>query len=378
MSNAESALLRDLTEEELRSSGRLKWAVSPDVLPAWVAEMDFAVPEMVLDAVRDGLIAQSCGYPAPQPQLADALCGYASQAWGWDILPEQVVVTHDVLASLAIALRGLADPGPVVVTSPSYPPFLHIPPEVGREVVTVVSPTQPGVEPSIPLDGIEAALRAGGRTVILCNPHNPLGRAWRYDELVAFRDVVEPYDALVIADEIHAPLTLPGVRHIPYATVASPGARHVSLVAATKVFNISGIPCAQLIARPEDVAAVAQEPAGASVLAQKASIAAYRSMEPWRTTLTTRLAENHLLFRMEMASALPDAWVVPAEATYLAWVHAGAYAAGGNLAERAERVGRVKVGSGFGPGSEDCVRVNLATSPERVMEVVRRLRRAWT
>lgn len=377
-------LLRDRTDEEMRATGALKWAAAPpDVLPAWVAEMDFALAEPIRVAVQSALERGAVGYPAPSETtgVPEALAAFAEQRWGWGIDPEAVILTGDVIDGLALVLTTVCDDAPVIVPTPAYPPFLEVVGHTGHELVTLPLDPDAAVA-TLDLAAIDAALTAGARTLILCQPHNPWGRAFTRDELVAVRDVVGAHGARVISDEIHAPLTLPGATHVPYAEVAGSGSGAITLVSATKGWTMPGLKCAQVICDSasdadalRSVSMVANH--GVTTLGSIATRAAYREGGPWLDEVVERLDANRTLFTDLVAARLPRTRMRRFEAGYLAWLDARAYGLE-SPGETAMHDGRVWVDyRPWGPGGAGHVRVNLATSPARVEQIVDRLARAW-
>ena len=375
-------LLHDRTDAELRASGCVKWASAPDdVLPAWVAEMDFAVAEPITSALHAAIDSGRMGYgPADENTgVAEALADFALDRWDWRVDPSRVVLAVDVVDAIARVLDRVAEDAPVVVPTPAYPPFLSVVEHTGRKIVP--APLDPEAKiAEHDLAAIDRALHEGAKTVILCNPHNPWGRSFRRAELEALRDVVEAHDALVVVDEIHAPLTLPGATHVPYAAVASPGAAVVTVTSATKGWNIPGLKCAQIVCNSADQAdRVRSHPMhpGQSALGTVAAHAAYTKGGPWLDELIGTLDDNRRLFAELVRERLPRTRMRPLEATYLAWLDARAYGLE-SPGETALKVGRVWVDHRpWGPGGEGHVRVNLATSPQRIEEIVDRLAKAW-
>jgi cystathionine beta-lyase len=371
----------DVTEGDLRARADLNWAAAPDgVLPAWVAEMDYAPCPAVIDAVTAAVRVGRMGYPsrAAMGRLRTATAGFVGRRYGWELDPRLVIGTGDVMAGVMLALTTLCEDAPVVVPTPAYPPFLEAVPLTGRELVTV--PLDPDATHAVlDLERIESALSAGARTVLLCNPHNPWGRSWTPAELAGLRDVVRRHGARVVSDEIHAPLVLTGARHTAYASLDGTADHVTTLVSASKAFNLAGLKCAQIVAgsladaRPlGGLPVVANH--GVSPLGIEANIAAYDDGGPWLDTALAHLAGNRELFAELVAEQLPRARMRPLEATYLAWIDLRAYAVEEPAALALER-GRVMVrdGKDFGPGGAGHVRVNLATSRERVAELARRL-----
>lgn len=374
----DSSMIHDLDDGELRARGGLKWTFPPpDVLPAWVAEADVGPAPVVTAAVEAAVTRGDFGYPVPDDAsgLPEALCAYASQQWDWSVDPSRVVVTADVMTGVLLALRTLCDDAPVVVPTPTYPPFLEVVPQAGRELVAV--PLDPDAsQAQLDLDAIDDALRAGARTVLLCNPHNPWGRAFSRAELMALLDVVRRHGARVVSDEIHAGLVLPGAAHVPVLSLPGAEESATAVLSASKAWNLPALKCAQVVCGDAaDVAALRALPMvdnhGTSSLGVQAAVAAYTGGQPWLDAWVERLDGNRSRFASLLAEHVPLARMRPLEATYLAWIDLRAYGHADPAAVALER-GRVMVNDGraFGPGGEGHVRVNLATAPERVERIV--------
>lgn len=376
----------DLTDEEARRALILKWGTVPDdVIPAWVAEMDYAldpvVHEAVLRAVRDGVT----GYPVfgHTPELAESYAGFAARHYGSTVRPQWVHPVVDVTAGVRVALDVFSEDGPVVFLTPGYSPQLEVAALTGRRRVDVV--LDPGAERAeVDLDQLEALLAAGARTLLLTQPHNPWGRVFSPTELEGVRDVVLRHRARVVSDEIHAPLVLPGARHTSYLDLEGTHDHAIAVVAASKAFNTAGLRCAQLVLpSPTDRATLGDVPMARndswSPLGVVAAVAAYTDGDPWLTSLVERLGQLRTLLGELLAEHLPQVRMRPLEATYLAWLDVRAYGHDDPAAVALER-GRVKLGPGheYAPGLAGHVRLNLATSPERLTEIVRRLAAAWT
>lgn len=379
-------MIQDLDEHALRRRGSVKWDVAPDdVLACWVAETDFAPCPEVQEAVEDAVARGAFGYPVPDRRtgLPEATAEYAAASWGWRPEPAHVLLVGDVMAGILLALATLCDDAPVLVPTPAYPPFLDVVPLAGRRLVPV--PLDPDAETAtLDLDRIERELALGARTVLLCNPHNPWGRAFRRGELEALRDVVVRHGARVIADDIHAPLVLPGAEHIPYASLDGAAEHTTTVLSASKAFNVPGLKCAQVVTGTAgDRAALDRVPLvanhGTSPIGIAANLAAYTAGGPWVRALLERLDENRRLLASLVAQHLPDVRMRRLEATYLAWLDARTLPLGDDPSAVALARGRVMVNDGrtFGPGGHGHVRVNIATSPQRVEEAVRRLASAW-
>ena len=379
-------MIRDLTDEEARRALVLKWGtVEPDVLPAWVAEMDYALAPVVRDALFEAVEVGVTGYPQIDGQsgLGEAYAAFAQRHWGWAVDPGLVRPVSDVTAGIRVALEVLSEQAPVVQPVPSYPPQLSVIGITGRKRVDLVlEPDQP--EATIDLDRLDDLFAEGARTLVLTQPHNPWGRVFTRSELEGVRDVVVRHGARVISDEIHAPLALPGATHVPYLSLEGTADHAVAVVAASKAFNTAGLRCAQIVAADgETMRRIRDVPDPLndswSPLGEVAAIAAYEHGDEWLAALVRRLAEQRDLLTDLLAAHLPEVRMRPLEATYLAWLDAGAYGHADPAAVALER-GRVKLAPGhdYHPGLDGHVRLNIATSPERLEEIVTRLASAWT
>jgi cystathionine beta-lyase len=235
----------------LRARRTVKWSRYPaDVLPAWVAEMDFPLAPAVFKAVRRALDAHDLGY-SDSAGLAEAFATWAARNQGWRPDPALACPVADVMAGLEAALRVLTEPGDgVVLLTPSYPPFFTLLKQLGRVAVPWPLLDRPqGWAPD--LQRLDDALRGGARGVLLCHPHNPTGRVFTGDELAAVSEIVDSRGGHVISDEVHAPLLAAGVSFIPYtASGPAAGAHSVTVTSISKGWNVPGLKCALLQAQP--------------------------------------------------------------------------------------------------------------------------------
>jgi cystathionine beta-lyase len=256
--------LEELSLEQLRGRGSMKWRTHPaDVLPLWVAEMDVLLAPAVADALREAIETGDTGYPAGT-EFAESLAGFASRRWKWDgIAVDRVALIPDVMMGAVQVLRLITDPGdPVVVNSPVYAPFYAFVTHDDRRIIEAPL----GQDLRISLETLEETFRRareqsgkGRIAYLLSNPHNPTGAVHTFDELVAVAQLARRYGVRVVADEIHAPLVLPGAQFTPYLSV--PGAEDAfSLMSATKGWNLAGIKAALAVAGPEAAADLRRMP----------------------------------------------------------------------------------------------------------------------
>ncbi|WP_153505747.1 MalY/PatB family protein [Cumulibacter manganitolerans] len=352
-----------------------------DVLPLWVAEMDCALAPPIAERLAEAVRLGDTGYPMLDRQLPDALAGYAADRWSWQIDPARVRPVPDVGVGVTELLRNNLEPGDrVVVSSPVYPPFYIWTAKMRGELIDV--PLLRGEEEwTLDLDGLRAAFADGAAAYLLCNPANPVGRGWRAAELSALAELAAEYGVLVVADEIHAPLALEGAQFVPFLTV-SDTAREVgvSVLAASKGWNLAGLKCAQIVAGSQTAQARMRrihEYTFESVghFGMLATIVAWSAGREWRDQAVRELSANRELLSQLVAEHLPAARYLPPEATYLGWLDLTAYGWGDTPSRRILKEARVAVNPGpsFGATGRGCTRINFACSPQVLTEAMERI-----
>nr|WP_194720139.1 aminotransferase class I/II-fold pyridoxal phosphate-dependent enzyme [Cellulosimicrobium arenosum] len=391
------------TLAELRRRTSVKWhAYAPDVLPLFVAEMDVAPCEPVVDAVTAAMRAGDTGYDHG-PAYAEAFARFAQRRWGWSFDPVTTRTLPDVMLGIVEVLRVLTSPGDaVVVNTPVYPPFFAFPSSEGRRVVGAPLTA----EHRIDLATLEAAFAdatgvaahghgagSGRRAVwLLCNPHNPTGTAHTPDELAAAVGLARRYGVRVVADEIHAPVTRPGhdghpaTVHTPLLTV--PGTDDaVAVVSASKAFNLAGLKAALAVGGPAAAADLRRVPEiaghGVQHVSVLAHVAALDHGDDWLDQVLVGVERNAWLLADLLAEHLPDVRHRPGDATYLAWLDCRALTdlpddGGAPAADPfrwfLDRAGvALEDGRRFGPGGAGHVRLNLATNVDVLTEAVERM-----
>jgi cystathionine beta-lyase len=372
--------------EKLRMRTSMKWRAFPDdVLPLFVAETDYPLAPTIADVLAAAIRNSDTGYAPPTSELPEAFAAFAAARWGWSVDPEQVWTTTDVGVAIVETLRRVTKPGEgVIVNPPVYFPFFDLVAESGARVVEV--PLAGGVEEgwSLDLDGIEQAFRDGARAFLLCNPHNPVGRAHSAEELRAVADLAAQYGATVVSDEIHGPLTYPDAVFTPFLSV-SDAAREVGVcvTAASKAWNLAGLKCAVMVtAGGPNRQVVGSMPLEVywrtSILGLRASVAGYREGGEWLDGIVASLDASRRLLADLLAERLPAAKYRMPEATYLAWLDLRALGWGDDPAAHALEHAKVALSNGppFGTPGRGFARLNLACSPEVLTEAVSRLARA--
>lgn len=369
----------ELSLERLRRRRSVKWSRYPeDVLPAWVAEMDFPLAPPVKAALLEAVEVDDTGYPDPE-ELGAAFAEFAAERHGWEIDPTAVSSSPDVVGALTAVLKEIAAPGErVVVNTPVYHPFFSVVEEAGCEPVEV-----PLAGTELDVEGIDRAFASGARALILCSPHNPTGSVPSRSELESIAASAARHGAWVLADEIHASLTLPDAEHVPFLTVsAAARERGIAFWSASKAFNLAGLRCAEIVtASPEAAAVIAQLPVSATHcghLGAIGSIAAFRAGGPWLDAVLAVLDHNRTLLARLLAERLPEVGYEPPRAGYLAWLDFRPLGLGPDPAEPILERGRLALSPGpqFGPQGAGFARLNLGTSPALVEAAVERLCRA--
>jgi cystathionine beta-lyase len=381
MDNAKLNPLRQLSLDQLRTRTSEKWrAYAPDVLPLFVAEMDVPLAEPVVRAVTDAMGRGDTGYPVGLA-YAEAFAEFAHERWNWgELLPERTHVVPDVMLGLTELLQLVTEPGSsIVVNNPVYPPFYWFIEHAGRRVVEAPL----GADSRLDLDVLNetfARLTDDRKQVayLLCNPQNPTGTVHTRAELAAVAELAEQHGVRVIADEIHAPLVLPGADFVPYLSV--PGSSHgFSLMSASKGWNLAGLKSALAIAGPGSAAELAtvehHVSDGASHVGVIAHTAAITDGGDWLDSLLAGLDDNRRLLGELLSQHLPAIGYRPPAATFLSWLDCRNLA----LAEDPAKVfldrGRVALNSGpdFGTGGEGHVRLNFGTHPDIIAEAISRM-----
>lgn len=372
-----------LDAEVARRAGGIKWAAVPgDTLAAWVAEMDVAPPPSVSAALADAVDRHAVLYP-PLESMTDlpaVIAAWHGRRLGQPVDADRVLYTGDVIAGLVFTLRTLLPVGSgVVLTTPVYHPFFTSLDEAGMHQVRI--PLRPeGTRFRLDLERIGAAFAAGARAIVLCNPHNPTGSAPTADELAAVGDLADRHDALVVSDEVHLPLTLPGRAATPF-TVARPdlGGRTVTLTSGSKAYNLPGLRFAWLVAGDDDLARRLRTPVffarGAwSGPGQVAARAALADADGWLDDLVTGLADRHALVAAVLADRLPEGALATPDASFLAWLDLRATPiAEDPVAALAAAGVRVSPGVQFGTEGTGHVRLNVAAAESTLQRLLDRI-----
>ncbi len=370
-----------VTELELRRRRSAKWSYYPeDVLPAWVAEMDYPLDEGIRSTLHAAIELGDCGYAESQG-LGEAFGEWARARWGWQVDPEDVHLVADVVTGIAELLRAATRPGDgVVIDTPVSHPFAQTILRTGRTVVEAPLASD-GRGWSLDLEAVERAYLAGARVHLLCSPHNPTGIVYPREALARLAELAEKYDVLVLSDEIHAPLTLPGATHHPFPLLSPFAARRsIVLTSASKTWNLAGLKAAVMVASGDEGRALLARlppdtPFHAGHLGVLGGRAAFRQGHAWLQSTVRILDRNRLALAELLRVHLPEVRYVPPQASYLAWLDCRALGLGPDPARAFLERGRVALSSGpmFGTRGAGFARLNIATTGALLEEAVRRM-----
>ena len=373
--------------ESRRPSVGEKWATYPDdVLPLWVADMDFPLAEPIRRVLSRAVERGDLGYPIhPAPTQVPALTAERMRRlYGWEVDPARVEILSDVVQGMTLAVATLCEPGDgVVVQTPIYPPFLGVVKELDRRLVEVpLALGETGYE--IDLDALADRIDSGTRVILLCNPHNPSGRAFRRDELEGLARLAVEADLFVVSDEIHQDLVWSGSRHLPIASLGPEiEARTITLTAASKAFNIAGLRCAVAVFGSNELKRRFRSlprgyRGGISVPGIEALQAAWRHGGPWLASVRAYLEANRQRVIDFAAGELPGVVLHPPDATYLAWFDCRALDLQPDPYRFFLREAKVALSAGpnFGEPGRGFARLNFATSRAILDEALERMAKA--
>jgi cystathionine beta-lyase len=374
-------ILGTCSPAELAQRKSFKWRTYPsDVLPAFVAEMDFTVADEISEAVRAALAIGDTGYPH-LGELGEAFASFAARRLGWTPRSDWIFAIPDVMTGIVEVLLATTphDSG-IVINPPVYGPFFFRLGFIGRRIVEAPLRRLDDGSYDLDVDVLDQALaRPDVSAYLLCSPHNPLGIVWDRDRLTAVAELCERHDVQLLVDEIHAPLTMPEARYVPFGSLDHPmTGRAYVFSSASKGWNIAGLKCG---------VAVAGSAQGAEVLAERweallcshlgllASVAAFAEAEHWLDAVVAQIDENRKVLAEQLREQLPGVGYVPGSATFLAWLDCRGLGLGADPAAAFLERGRVALSPGrdFGEQGAGFARLNIGTSPELITEAVRRM-----
>jgi cystathionine beta-lyase len=366
------------------NTGSTKWSrYSADVLPMWVADMDFAAPPVVIAALQQRLLHPLVGYSVAQDNLREAIVADLWNKFSWKVKPQELIFLPGVESGFNMALKALMQPQQnVVVQVPNYPPLRHAPGHWGLNKVELEFVAQADGTYLTPLDVLRESLIGGG-ALLLSNPHNPIGKVFGREELQAVADICAAQDAWIISDEIHAELCFDGRVHIPTASLSTEIAeRTITLMSASKAYNIAGLKTSFMIIQNAALRERVNHARCGMVdsvnpLGMEATRVAYSEGGPWLTELKTYLQANRDWLVEAVRSRLPGVTINVPQGTYLAWLNCSALDLDNPqqfFLEQA-KVG-LSPGLDFGDQHQQFVRLNFGCPRSLLEEGIARMERA--
>ncbi|MGH8008452.1 MAG: MalY/PatB family protein [Candidatus Binatia bacterium] len=368
----ESSLFHDLDLAALPGRRGVKWSkYPPDVLAAWVAEMDFPVAPVIRRALHAAVERSDLGYPpeALASGLPTLFAERAQRRWGWTLDPVLVQIIPDVIRGVELCIERFTNRGDAVLTTtPVYPPLLEVVSTRGR----VLADCPLTSDAHLDLDATAMMFaHHRPRLVVMCNPHNPTGRVFSYSELRGVAEIALEHGAMLVSDEIHADLLFDG-HHVPLASLGTDvEAKTITLTSASKAFNLAGLRAALMVAGSSKLAAMLsvgieaiREPV--SIMGLEASLAAWSPEgDEWLAACLCVLDSNRQLIAERLAAKVPSIGYSLPQATYLAWLDCRSMGLGRSPAAWFLREAKVAVSCGarFGTPGKGFVRLNFGTSP---------------
>lgn len=370
------------TAPDRHGTGSLKWDryAGRDIVPLWVADMDFRSPPAVVEALRARVEHGVFGYTVPYEEVVHETLAYLRRVHRLDARPEWLVWLPGLVPALNVCCRAFGEPGGGVLTfTPVYPPFLSAPAFSDRRRIAVPLAAE-GDRWAIDWEALERAVTPDAKLFLLCHPHNPVGRVWRRDELERLVAFCEAHDLVLCSDEIHCDLILDDLPHVPTLALGARAAqRTITLLSPSKTYNLPGLACAYAVI-PDDGLRTAFKRAARGVITEVNAFgyagcaAAYRHGEPWRRELLQVLRGNRDLVYRAAAERLPRIRLRPMEATYLAWMDVRDL--GLDAPAKFFEDAGVGLSNGHDFGTPGFLRLNFGCPRTRLQEALDRMARA--
>ena len=367
---------------ERKGTDSIKWQrYGNEVIPLWVADMDFVSPEPIVKALHERVDHRVFGYAGPGDELISVIKERLKRLYGWDVLAEHIIFVPGVVTGLNLAFHLFADPGDgVLVQPPVYSHFITDPVIRGR---TLVDPPliKKGGTYEIDFDAFEKTITTRTRIYVLCNPHNPVGRVFRTDELERLADICTRHNILICADEIHCDLLYPGYQHIPIATLGNEVAeRTITFMSPSKTFNLAGLKCSfAVITNPLLRKAWVRGSEGliphVNIMGLTAALAGFKDGQDWLDQCLSYLTSNRDFLVEYVREKLPSISMTCMEGTYLAWLDCTKSGIRGNPFYFFLREGKVALNDGAecGKGGEGFVRLNFACPRKTLVDALERM-----
>lgn len=368
-------------------SAKWQW-YGEDVLPMWVADMDFRSPEPVIQALQDRIQHGIFGYGLPPDELSAVICDRMARLYNWTVTPDDIILLPGVVTGFNVVCRAMAQPGEgVLVQTPVYPPFLSAPANHEQILQTVdLTLIEKGntIRYEMDFDRFEATITPQSRVFILCHPHNPTGISLTPAELSRLADICARHNIVLCSDEIHCDLLLDGTKHTPTASISPEiSANCITLMAPSKTFNIPGLGCSfAIVQNPELKKKLEAARAGivpwVNVMGLVAAQVAYEEGQGWLTELLKYLTENRNLTVDYITKHLPTVRTTVPQATYLAWLDCRQSGIEGSPYKFFLEKAKVALNNGatFGKAGEGFVRLNFGCPRATLMQGLEQMSQA--
>jgi len=377
----------EIIDRRPTDSSKWNW-FPPDVLPMWVADMDFRAPEPVLTRLRQMVEHGIFGYEFPKPEWYSFVCERMEKLYGWNTTPEMVITIPGIVAGFNIAARAVCEPGSAVLMQPPvYFPFLQVHENTGlqRQYAPLSLQAQDSIlRYSIDFDAFEAAITPATQMFLLCHPHNPTGHIYNRAELTRLAEICLRHNVTICSDEIHSELLLGGAKHIPLATLASEiEQRTITLIAPSKTFNLAGLFCSFAVIPNPDLRERYKKVCEQLIMHSNsfgiaAAKAAFLYGDEWLAELRAYLTANRDAVVNYVRDYLPGVRTTIPDATYMVWLDCRALALEPSPFQFFLEQAKVALNDGatFGPGGEGFVRLNFGCPRATLMEGLERMRGA--
>jgi cystathionine beta-lyase len=372
-----------------RKTGSMKWDFcESDVLPMWVADMDFESPREVIDAMVSRAEHGIFGYTPTTPSYQDSVVGWMKRRHGWEIKRTWIITTPGVVPALSLAVLAYTQPGDrIIIQSPVYHLFAPIIKNNGRQIMeNSLKPV--GGRYEMDFEQLEKSFAFGARTrmMILCSPHNPVGRVWERDELMRLAKICADHEVLIVSDEIHSDIIMDGYKHTPIAMLSDQIAHNViTCTSASKTFNLAGLECSNIIIPNKKLFNQFNNITeniwikGSNIFGLVATEAAYRHGQGWLEQLLVYIKKNYDFLVSFLNEHIPQIRITPLEGTYLVWLDfRGLGLPSSEIKDILQRRARVLLedGSVFGDGGEGFQRINIACPKEILKDALNRIAEA--
>ncbi len=372
-----------LQSPDRRHSDSIKWGLyGDDVLPLWVADMDFTSPPEVITALQERVAHGVFGYARESLELKEVMTARMEELHGWRITPDDIILLPGVVAAFNLVCQAVAKPGEsILLQPPVYPPFFQAPRYAGaRAVFNEITKDENG-EYRVDLGLFESSLEDDTCLFMLCNPHNPIGRVFNHEELQGMAEICLRHEMIICSDEIHCDLVYSGYHHIPIASLDPEiAANTVTLVAPSKTYNIAGLECSALICTNEDLRKRIQQSrrgllGGVNLMGAVAGVAAYRYGNNWLQEVMGILEGNRDYLMDFLALHMPKIKMTKPEATYLAWLDCRDLGLPESPAKYFREQAKVALNDGedFGEPGKGFVRLNFGCTRETLHEALERI-----